>query len=90
MEEKAFFITFKRAFKRQKLSQTRECAFKNNIFPNGYVKLLFQTSMQDLENNNWIILDLLGYIFTGHLGNIYEIYANLIVMTLVPLTYSYR
>ena len=29
--------------------------------------------MQDLENNNWIILDLLGHI--------YEIYANLTVMT---------
>ena len=29
--------------------------------------------MQDLENNSWIILDLLG--------NIYEIYANLTEMT---------
>ena len=33
--------------------------------------------MQDLENNNWIILD--------PLGNIYEIYANLTVMTLFIL-----
>ena len=29
--------------------------------------------MQDLENNNWIIVD--------SLGNIYETYANLNVMT---------
>ena len=34
-------------------------------------------SMEDLENNNWIILD--------PLGNIYEIYANLNVMTLLNL-----
>ena len=31
--------------------------------------------MQDLENNNWVILD--------PLGNIYEIYVNLTVMTTV-------
>ena len=31
--------------------------------------------MQDLENNNWITLD--------PLGNIYETYANLIVVTLL-------
>ena len=31
--------------------------------------------MQDLENNDWIILDLLG--------NIYEIYADLTVMTIL-------
>ena len=31
--------------------------------------------MQDLENNNWILLN--------PLGNIYEIYANLTVMTLL-------
>ena len=31
------------------------------------------TSMQDSKNNNWIILD--------PLGNIYETYANLNVMT---------
>ena len=34
-------------------------------------------NMEDLENNNWIILD--------PLGNIYEIYANLNVMTLLNL-----
>ena len=33
--------------------------------------------MQDLENNNWITLDLLG--------SIYEIYANLTVTTLLNL-----
>ena len=33
--------------------------------------------MQDLENNNWIILDSLD-----PLGNIYEIYANLTVLNL--------
>ena len=33
------------------------------------------TSMQDLENNIWIVLD--------PLGNIYEIYANLTAMTLL-------
>ena len=37
------------------------------------------TSMQDLENNNWIILD--------PLGNIFEIYANLTVMTLLDLNH---
>ena len=31
--------------------------------------------MQDLENNNWITLD--------PLGNIYETYANLTVMTIL-------
>ena len=31
------------------------------------------TSMQDKENNNWIILD--------QLGNIYKIYANMAVAT---------
>ena len=36
--------------------------------------------MQDLENNNWVILD--------PLGNIYEIYVNLTVMTTV-LNLSY-
>ena len=36
--------------------------------------------MQDLENNNWVILD--------PLGNIYEIYANLTVMTTL-LNFSY-
>ena len=35
------------------------------------------TIIQDLEDNNWIILD--------PLGNIYDIYANLIVMTLFNL-----
>ena len=35
--------------------------------------------MQDLENNNLIILD--------PLGNIYEIYANLAVMTLLNLNH---
>ena len=35
--------------------------------------------MQELERNNWIILDLLG--------DIYEIYANLIVMTLLNLNH---
>ena len=30
-------------------------------------------SMEDLENNNWIILD--------SLGNIFELYANVTVMT---------
>ena len=34
--------------------------------------------MEDLENNNWIILD--------SLVNIYEIYANLPVMTLLSLS----
>ena len=37
--------------------------------------------MQDLVNNNWIILDLLG--------NIYEIYANVAVMTLLNCNYNY-
>ena len=32
-------------------------------------------SIQDLENNNWIILD--------SLGNIYEIFANLTMMALL-------
>ena len=41
------------------------------------------TSMQDLESNNWIISDLLG--------NIYEIYADLTVMTLlISTTFQYR
>ena len=41
------------------------------------------TSMQDLESSNWIILDLLG--------NIYEIYADLTVMTLlISTTFQYR
>ena len=31
--------------------------------------------MQDLENNNWTILD--------SLGNIYEVHANLTVMTTI-------
>ena len=35
--------------------------------------------MQNLENNNWIIL--------GPLGNIYEIYANLTVITLSNLNH---
>ena len=35
--------------------------------------------MRDLENDNWIILD--------PLGNIYEIYANLTVMTLLNLNH---
>ena len=35
--------------------------------------------MQDLENNNWILLN--------PLGNIYEIYANLTVMTLLNLNH---
>ena len=35
--------------------------------------------MQDLENNNWIILD--------PLGNTYEIYANLSVMNLLKLNH---
>ena len=35
--------------------------------------------MQDLENNNLIILD--------PLGNIYEIYTNLAVMTLLNLNH---
>ena len=35
--------------------------------------------MQNLENNNWIIL--------GPLGNIYEIYANLTVITLLNLNH---
>ena len=35
--------------------------------------------MQDLENNNWIILD--------PLGNIYEVRANLNVMTLLILNH---
>ena len=35
--------------------------------------------MQDLESNNWIILD--------SLGNIYAIYANLTVMTLLNLNH---
>ena len=37
--------------------------------------------MQDLVNNNWIILD--------PLGNIYEIYANVAVMTLLNCNYNY-
>ena len=37
------------------------------------------TSMQNLENNNWIILDPLGHI--------YEIYANLTVMILLNLNH---
>ena len=37
------------------------------------------TSMQDLESNDWIILD--------PLGNIYEIYANLTVVTLLNLNH---
>ena len=35
--------------------------------------------MQDLENNNWILLN--------PLGNIYETYANLTVMTLLNLNH---
>ena len=39
--------------------------------------------MQDLENDNWIILD--------PLGNIYEIYANLTVITnLLNLILNYN
>ena len=39
------------------------------------------TSMQNLENNNGIILD--------PLGNIYEIYANLTVMTFLNLNHLF-
>ena len=37
------------------------------------------TGIQDLQNNNWIILD--------PLGNIYEIYGNMTVMTLLNLNH---
>ena len=59
------------------------CKIRKNhlriIFLKAIQDLCFKqlTIIQDLEDNNWIILD--------PLGNVYEIYANLIVMTLFNL-----
>ena len=51
----------------------RKYILRNSLLSNGYIRPLFE----DLENNNWISLDTLG--------NIYEIYVNLAVMTLLHL-----